>query len=60
MEKLPKLAHYDGKLDLNNHVQVVNDHLNYFSDKKESKCKLFVLTLVDLARLWLNGLPHKH
>lgn len=57
MDKPLKLCEYDGKGDHDEHVQLVDDRLNYFSTDEASKCKLFTLTLVGLARMWFNGLP---
>lgn len=56
MEEPPKLGDYNVKRDPDEHVQVVNDRLNYFSADDASKCKLFVLTLVGSTMLWFNGL----
>lgn len=57
VEKSPKLSDYDGKGDPDEHVQLVNDQLSYFSIDDASKCKLFMLTQVDLTLLWFNVLP---
>lgn len=56
MEKPPKLGEYDGKGDIDEHVQLVNDQLNYFSADEASKCKLFALTLVGSNMIWFNDL----
>lgn len=44
MEKLTKLGEYNGKENMYEHVQLVNNKLNYLSVDKASKCKLFALT----------------
>lgn len=59
MEKSPKLSDYDGKGDPDEHVQLVNDRMSYFSIDNAPKCKLFMLTQVDLTLLWFNGLPDR-
>lgn len=46
MEKPPKLREYDGKGDLNKHIQLFNDRINYFSVNKAYKSKLFLLPMV--------------
>lgn len=56
MEKPPKLGKYDGKGDHDEHTYLVNDRMKYFSIDEASKCKLFALTLIALARLLFNGL----
>lgn len=57
MKKPPKLGKYNGKGDLEEHIQLIDDRLNYFIANKASKYKLFTLTLVRPTRLWFNGLP---
>lgn len=52
------LGEYDGKRDLDEHMQLANDRLNYFSADEASKGKLFALTLVGPTRIWCNGLPN--
>lgn len=56
MESPPKLREYDGNGDLDEHIQLVNERLNYFNIDEAYKCKLFSLTLVVLTILWFNGL----
>lgn len=51
MKKSPKLGNYDGKEDPDEHMQLINDRLNYFSIDDAYKCKIFVLTLIGLARV---------
>lgn len=46
VEKPPKLGEYDGKEDTDEHMQLVNDQVNYFNTDEASKCKLFALALV--------------
>lgn len=58
MEKQSKLGEYDGNGNLDEHVQLVNDRLNYFSEDHISKCKLFALTLILPIMLWFNDLPY--
>lgn len=57
MDKPPKMGKYDGKGDPDEHMYLVNDWINYFSIDDTSSCKLFALTLIELTRLWFNGLP---
>lgn len=57
MDKSPKLGEYDGKGDLKEHVQLVNDWLSYFGGGNGFKCKLFALNLTKLTWLWFNGMP---
>lgn len=38
MERLSKLGDNDGKGDLDEHVQLINEWLNYYSAEKASKC----------------------
>lgn len=57
MERLSKLGDNDGKGDLDKHVQLINEWLNYYSAEKALKCKLFVLTLVGPSKLWFDSLP---
>lgn len=59
MEKPPKLCEYDGKGDSHEHIQIINDQLNYFITDKASKCKFFTLTLVGPTRMWFNGLLNR-
>lgn len=40
------LSKYNGKVYLDEHVQLVNDQLNYLNIDKVFKCKLFALTMV--------------
>lgn len=56
-EKLPKLTHYEGKEDPNEHVQLVDKQLIYFGVEEPFKCKLFALILVGPIWLWFNDLP---
>lgn len=56
---MPKLSEYDGKGDPNEHVQLVNERVNYFSANDVSQCNLFAMTLVVSARLWLIGLADR-
>lgn len=55
-EEDAKLEEYDKKGDLDEHVQLVNEQLSYFSTDDASKCKLFVLTLIRSPQMWFNGL----
>lgn len=55
-EKPPKISEYNKKGDPDEHVQLVDDQLNYFNFGDVPKCKLFALTLVGLSRLWFNTL----
>lgn len=50
------MGEYDGTGDLDEHMHLLNDRLNYFSVDDPSKCNLFALTLTEPANLWLNGL----
>lgn len=51
MVKSPNLSEYNEKRDPYEHVQIVNDLLNYFSVGKASKCRLFMLNMVSPAKL---------
>lgn len=51
MEKPIKLVDYDGKRDPDEHVQLVDERLSYFSVDNAYKCKLFTLTLIGKSRL---------
>lgn len=57
MEKQLKLVDSDRKRDCNEHVELVDAQLSYFSVDDSSKCKLFTLTLVGPTLLWFNDLP---
>lgn len=59
MDNPPKLNEYNKKGDSNEHVQLVNDRLNYFNIDEAFKCKFFTLTLVGSAMIWFNGLPDR-
>ncbi|XP_058757405.1 uncharacterized protein LOC131630662 [Vicia villosa] len=56
MEKPHKLADYDGKEEFDEHVQLVDESLSYFTCDEASKWNFFALTLVGLPQLWFNGL----
>lgn len=56
MEKPPNLGECNGKWDLDKHVQLAYDQLNYFSVDEDSKWKLFALTLVGPTKIWFNGM----
>lgn len=56
MEKLPRRGHYKDKMDFDEHMQLMNDQLSYFSTNDPYKSKLFTLTLLGPIWLWLNGL----
>lgn len=56
MEKPSKFGDYIGKRDPDEHVQLVNDRLSYFSIDDTSKCKLFASTLVRYTRMWFNSM----
>lgn len=58
LEKPHMLNKYDWKWDSNEHVQLVDDCLNYIHAYDSFKCKLFVLTLMGSARLWFKALPN--
>lgn len=53
-----KLKEYDEKGDPDEHIQHVNDHLNYLYANKATKCKLFTLTSTGSAQLWFKVLPN--
>lgn len=57
MKKPPKIWEYDGKGDHDEHIQLVNDRMNYFSNDKASNWKFFVLTLFNSTKMYFNGLP---
>lgn len=56
LEKPPKLKEYDVKRDPDEHVKHVDDLLNYCHADEMVKWKLFALTLIRLAKLWLKVL----
>lgn len=58
MEEPPKLAKYDGNADSDEHMQHVNDLLNYFSIDDTYKFKLFALNLIRMTEMWFNGFSH--
>lgn len=45
------MGEYNRKGDSDEHVQLINDRLNYSNMDEGSKCKLFALTLVRLAMI---------
>lgn len=57
MEKPSRLTDYDGKGDPDEHVQVMDNWLSYFSIDDAFKCNLFALNLFEPSRLWFNVLP---
>lgn len=57
IQKPLKLGECNGKGDPDEHIQLVNDRLNYYSADEAFKFKLLALTLVGSARLWSNNLP---
>lgn len=59
MDKPPKLCEYDKMGDLDYHIQLVNNRMNYFSVDEASKYKISVLTLVGLDRICFNGIPDR-
>lgn len=50
------MGEYNGKGDPGEHVQLINDQLNYFHTDKSFECKLFMLTLIGSTKLWFNAL----
>lgn len=56
LEKPPNMSEYYGKGDLNEHIQLVNDCLNYFRADEAYKCELFALTLIRSSKIWFNAL----
>lgn len=40
------MGEYNGKGDPGEHVQLINNQLNYFHADKSFECKLFMLTLI--------------
>lgn len=58
MVKPPKLVKYDRKRNPDEHVELLNDRVNYFSINGASKCKYFTLTLIGPSKLWFNGLTN--
>lgn len=57
-EKLPKIGEYNGKGYLDEHIQLINESLSYFTLDETSKFKMFAMSLVVPATLWLNSLPN--
>lgn len=49
MEKPLKLRSYDGNKDSDEHIDHVDDHLDYNHADTNVKCKLFMLTLTKSA-----------
>lgn len=56
MKKPPMLGEYNGKGDPAEHMQIVNDRLDYYNTDDASKCKLLAVMLVKPARLLFKGL----
>lgn len=56
MKKPPMLGEYNGKGYPDEHMQFINDRLDYYNVDDASKCKLLELMLVIPARLLLKGL----
>lgn len=56
MVKKPNLSEYDGKGDPDEHMQVVNERVNYFKANSVSQCNLLAMTLIVSARLCIIGL----
>lgn len=57
MEKPLRWNEYDGKGDMDEHMQLMNDWINYYNTDKASKCKLLALTLVGPISLILGIRP---
>lgn len=58
LKKPHMLNKYDWKWDSNEHVQLIDDCLNYLHAYDSFKCKLFALILTGSARLWFKALPN--
>lgn len=57
MEKTPKLTNYDRKGDPDEHVQLIDEQLSYFSTEDTSKYMLFALIMI--IPTWLRiDLPY--
>lgn len=59
MEKPPKTSEYNKKGIPDDHVQLVNDRLNYFNVEESSKCNMFIINLVGQTKLWFNAFPDR-
>lgn len=57
LEKPLKLNSYDGKEDLDEDVQHVDNCLNYYRVDDLAMCNLFELTLTRSTMIWLKDLP---
>lgn len=57
LEKPPKLQDYNGDEDPKEHVEHVDDRLNYYHSDGDIKCKLFVLTMIESSRDWYKTFP---
>lgn len=55
LEKPPKLLTYNGIKDLDEHIEHMDDLLDYDQAHEVVKCKLFALTLIDQP--WLGLRP---
>lgn len=52
LEKPRKIQSYDGIRDLDEHLEYVDNQLDYYHTDIVSKCKLFSLTLIGLTMAW--------
>lgn len=57
--KTPKMNEYNEKGDIDKHMQLINECLNYFHVEEASKCKLCALNLMISSRLWFNTLSNR-
>lgn len=52
LEKPLKLSEYDRIGDPDEHIEHINNRVNYYHVEGPVKCKLFALTLIGATRKW--------
>lgn len=57
LEKLVQLQSYSVNLDLDKHVEHMDDRLDYYHANQDVKCKLFALTLTESTKALFKSLP---
>lgn len=58
-EKPQKLQSYEGMRDPDEHVEHINNTLDYYHAQRVVKCKLFALALTRVAMTWFRTIPNK-
>lgn len=58
LEKLQNLQRYNEARDSNEHVEHVNDRLDYYHADRAMKWNLFPLILAELVVAWYKSLMH--